>query len=68
LAAVLARHLAPGGMAVVADAFRTDTRSLYRAFTARGLASHALDFRAYEEGAVATLRLATVTRLRRRAP
>ena len=57
LAATIARHLAPDGAALVADGFRTDTRPLYRALAAHGLATRALEVRISEEGRPARVRL-----------
>ena len=57
LAATLARHLAPGGVALVADAFRTDTRPLYRALTREQLTTRAIELRAVEEGRPARVRI-----------
>jgi predicted nicotinamide N-methyase len=57
LAATLARHLAPGGVALVADGFRTDTQPLYRALAVYGLATRALEVRMTEEGRPARIRL-----------
>jgi predicted nicotinamide N-methyase len=57
LAATLARHLAPDGLALVADGFRTDTRPLYRALAAHGLVTRALELRMTEEGRPARVRL-----------
>lgn len=65
LAATLARHLAPGGTAYLADGFRTDTRALYRALDARGLATRALDLRPLEEGRPTRVRLTQATPRRR---
>ncbi|MBI3766980.1 MAG: class I SAM-dependent methyltransferase [Deltaproteobacteria bacterium] len=57
LAATLARHLAPGGTAFIADGFRTDTRALYCALAAHGLTTRSLELRAAEEGRPARIRL-----------
>ena len=57
LAATLARHLAPGGIALIADGFRTDTRPLYRALLDHGLTTRALDLQVSEEGRPARVRL-----------
>ena len=61
LAATLARHLVPGGTALVADGFRTDTRALYVALDAAGVATRALDVRPLEEGRPTRLRLTAAT-------
>ncbi len=57
LAATLARHLAPGGTALIADGFRTDTRALYRALGAHALTTRAIELRAAEEGRSTRIRL-----------
>jgi predicted nicotinamide N-methyase len=57
LAATLARHLAPGGIALIGDGFRTDTRLLYRAFTDRGLTTRSVELRVVEESRPARVRL-----------
>ncbi len=62
LAAVCERHVAPGGVTYLADGYRTDTRRLYAALTARGLAVHAIDVRVLEEGRPTALRLAEIRR------
>ena len=62
LAAVVVRHLAPGGMALLADGYRTDTRGLYRALARLDCAAHAVDVRVVEEGRPLPLRLSVVTR------
>jgi len=60
LADLFVRHLAPGGIGLVADGFRTDTRPLYRELAARHLATHAIDVRVIEEGRAATVRLTAI--------
>ena len=60
LADLFVRHLAPGGVGLVADGFRTDTRPLYRELAARHLATHAIDVRVIEEGRAATVRLTAI--------
>jgi predicted nicotinamide N-methyase len=62
LAAVCERHLRPGGMTLLADGYRTDTRGLYGALAARGLAVHAVDCRVVEEGRPLPIRLAEIRR------
>ena len=62
LAAVFARHLLPDGMALLADGYRTDTRGLYLALAARGLATHAVDVRIDEEGRAIPVRLTLIRR------
>jgi predicted nicotinamide N-methyase len=62
LAATLARHLAPGGTALVADGFRTDTRALYRALADLGLATRAVEVQPFEEGRRGRVRVTEVTR------
>jgi predicted nicotinamide N-methyase len=64
LAAVFARHLADGGVALLADGHRIDTRALYPALAARGLATHAIDVQAIEEGRPVSIRLTVVRRFR----
>jgi len=65
LAAVCERHLRPGGMTLLADGYRTDTRGLYAALAARGLDIHAVDVRVVEEGHALPVRLAVVRRRER---
>jgi len=60
LADLFVRHLAPGGVALLADGFRTDTRQLYRELAARRLVTHATDVRVLEEGRPATVRLTVI--------
>ena len=60
LAATIVRHLAPGGAALVADGYRTDTPGLYRAFRATCLAVHSIDLRVRDEGVASGLRLTLV--------
>ncbi len=62
VATTIARHLAPGGTALVADGFRTDTRPLYRALADVGLATRALELRADEDGHPARIRITAATR------
>ena len=62
LAAVLERHLLPGGMALLADGYRTDTRGLYGAFAGSGLDTHAVDVDAVEEGCRVAVRLTEIRR------
>ena len=62
LAATIARHLAPGGTALVVDGFRTDTRPLYRALADAGLATRALELRVDEDGHPARIRITAATR------
>jgi predicted nicotinamide N-methyase len=57
LAAAIARHLAPDGVALIADAFRTDTRPLYKALAAHHFAIHALELQVIEEGRPTRIRL-----------
>jgi predicted nicotinamide N-methyase len=63
LAAVFRRHLAPGGIGVMADGYRTDTRPLYVELARAGLATAAVDCRVPEEGRIVPLRLALVRRV-----
>ena len=60
LAAVFQRHLLPGGVALLADGYRTDTRELYRALANLGLETHALDVRITEEGRPVPVRLTVI--------
>lgn len=60
LAAVVVRHLAPGGTALLADGYRTDTRGLYRALARLDCAVHAVDVRVVEEGRPIPLRVSAV--------
>lgn len=60
LAAVCERHLVPGGVTYLADGYRTDTRGLYAALAARGLAVHAMDLRIVEDGRPAPVRIAEI--------
>lgn len=62
LAATLARHLAPGGTALIADGYRTDTRPLYGALADAGLATRALELCLAEDGRPARVRLTVATR------
>jgi predicted nicotinamide N-methyase len=61
LAAVCERHLCRGGVTLLAEGYRTDTRGLYAALAARDLAVHAIDVRVVEEGRPIAVRLAAVT-------
>jgi 2-polyprenyl-3-methyl-5-hydroxy-6-metoxy-1,4-benzoquinol methylase len=61
LARVFARHLAPDGLGLLADGYRTDTRPLYRALGRAGLATAALDCRVREEGRPVPIRLVEIT-------
>ena len=61
LAATIARYLAPGGTALVADGYRTDTRALYRALSNHDLATRALEVQPLEEGRRARMRLTAAT-------
>ena len=62
LAAVTERHLGPGGVTLLADGYRTDTRGLYAALAARGLDVHAIDVRVVEEDHPIPIRLAAIRR------
>ncbi len=57
LAAVFVRHVRPGGFALLADGYRTDTRGLYAALATAGFAAHAYDLRIDEEGRPMPVRL-----------
>jgi len=61
LAEVIVRHLAPGGVALLTDGYRVDTRTLYRELGARGRATHAVDLEVVEEGRRAPVRLVAVS-------
>jgi predicted nicotinamide N-methyase len=58
---VFRRHLSPGGLVLLADGFRTDTRGLYRELARRGLGTWAVDCRVVDEGRPGNLRLVHVT-------
>ncbi len=60
LAAVFVRHLRPGGIALLADGYRTDTRGLYAALAACGCETHACDLRVDEEGRPMPVRLTAI--------
>ncbi len=62
LAGVCERHLRPGGVTLLADGYRTDTRGLYTALAARGLAVHAIDVRVVEEERPIPVRIAEIRR------
>ena len=60
LAATLARHVGPGGRALLTDAGRTDTRDFYAALSAVNLAWDATDHVVREERLPVTVRLVTI--------
>ena len=60
LAAVLTRHRTPGGVTLLADGYRTDTRGLYRALADAGCATHAVDVRIEEEARAMPVRLTLI--------
>ncbi len=60
VAATLARHLAPGGSALLTDAHRTDTRDFYTALDSAGLHWTATEHPVREEGLPVTVRLLEV--------
>ena len=62
VAAVFDRHLDVGGIGLVADGYRIDTRRFYRALAERGLVTHAVDVRVIEEGRIVPVRLCAVQR------
>ena len=62
VAHTIARLLAPGGRALVADARRIDTRGFYSALDAAGLAWRAVERAVREEGLPLTVRLAEIAR------
>ena len=57
LAATIARHLAPGGSALIADAQRIDTRAFYDEASAAGLGARITEHRVREEGFPLTVRI-----------
>ena len=61
LAAFVARHLAPRGVALVADAGRADTRGFYERLGSRGLGLRVEEVREPEDGFPLVVRVATVT-------
>jgi predicted nicotinamide N-methyase len=61
LAATVARHLAPAGVAILSDGYRTDTHALYTALRRRGLVLHAVDVRPLEDGRPIAVRLTVAT-------
>jgi predicted nicotinamide N-methyase len=62
LAAVFERHLSAGGMGLLADGYRTDTRGLYAALADLGLDTLALDLRVVEEGRAMPVRVTLIRR------
>ena len=73
LAAVFDRQLAPGGVGLLADGYRTDTRGVYAALAAHGFQTAAVDVTVTEEGRrmpvrLTLLRRAAVTRPDSRRP
>ncbi len=60
LAAVFARHLAPAGLGLLADGYRTDTRGFYRELGGLGLTSQAIDVRMVEEEQRVAVRLTAI--------
>ena len=60
VAAVFVRHLEPGGVGLLADGYRTDTRGLYRELARCGVASHAIDVRVEEEGRMVPVRVSAI--------
>jgi predicted nicotinamide N-methyase len=65
LAEVFEELLTPHGSALVADAYRIDTRPFYRALATRGLVGHAIDLTVAEEGRPLSVRLTQINRLAR---
>jgi len=57
LADVFERHLRPGGIGLLADGFRTDTRPLYVELARRGTVTRAIEVTVREEGRPCRLRL-----------
>jgi predicted nicotinamide N-methyase len=64
LADLFVRHLRPGGLGLVADGFRTDTRAFYRALDAHGLHVWSLECRVPEEGRDVSVRISEIRRRR----
>ena len=62
VARAVARHLAPAGRALLADAGRTDTREFYAALAAEGLRWRAVEHRVREEGLPVTVHLVEAAR------
>jgi 2-polyprenyl-3-methyl-5-hydroxy-6-metoxy-1,4-benzoquinol methylase len=62
LATAIARHLAPGGRALVTDAGRTDTRAVYPALADAGLVWAATEHVVREERLPVTVRLVEIRR------
>ena len=62
VASVFDRHLDAGGIGLVADGYRTDTRGFYRALAECGLVTHAVDVRVVEEGRMVPVRLCAIRR------
>ena len=61
LAEIFVRHLAPGGVGLLADGYRTDTRALYAALGARALTVQAIDLLEREDGRTEPLRITAIT-------
>jgi predicted nicotinamide N-methyase len=57
LAALFRGHLVPGGVGLLTDGYRTDTRPFYRELGQAGLATAAIDGRVQEEGRSHPLRV-----------
>jgi predicted nicotinamide N-methyase len=60
LAGAIARHLAPGGRALLADAGRIDTAAFYTELEAAGLRWRSREHQAREEGLPVTVRLVEI--------
>ncbi len=60
LAEAVLRHVAPGGMVLMSDGYRVDSRALYRELGALGRAVHTLDLKVVEEGRPAPVRIVMV--------
>jgi len=61
VARAIADHLAPGGLALLADGARIDTRDFYPELSAVGLAARTTRHRVAEDGAVETIALSAIT-------
>ncbi len=61
IANLFARNLVPGGIGLLADGFRTDTRPLYRELVARRLTTRAIEFQPKEEGNQIRMRLTAIS-------
>lgn len=62
VAAAIAELLAPGGVALLADGRRIDTRAFYPELAARGVGIEAMEHRVEADGVTETIVLATILR------